>query len=270
MVVSVAKFLQNYLSVFANAVGGLLLAFGGLSGLNPWEDGWVQFALSFPGVVFMIGAALILLGAYAGIRRTRTVGPLLKKLEKYEAMSERLVGTHYDLCSTTLARISRDTFGYGDTERISVYRHRGGNAFQIMGRHSEDITFKRKGRLIYPADQGVLGHAWRHRVATTELPDPHKQSEEYYRVLEDEWNISRRVAEGFTMKSRSLVACARYDLKGIDPVAVVVVESTEVGILEEDRVREAVNGKEGDLIYDFFEMMQPLEPNAEDTHGQGF
>lgn len=238
--------------------------------MNPWHDGFASFALSAPGVVFLAGFALVLVGAIAGVRRTRTVRPLLKKLEQYEALSEQFVGTHYELCSTTLARISRDTLRYGNTERISVYRHRGGNAFQVMGRHSEDMKFKLKGRPIYPADQGILGKAWRQRVATAELPDPHTQPEQYYRVLRDEWGISEQVAKNFTMKSRSLVACARLDAKGIDPVVVVVVESTRAGRIDEDRVTETVNGKDGDLIYDFFEMMEFLEPNLEDTLGEGF
>ena len=262
--------LQDYLPVLASAIGGILLTIGGLSGLNPWQDGLMQAALSGPGVVFLVGVAFVMYGAIAGVRRARTVGPLLEKLKKYEAMSERFVGTHYALCSDTLARISRETFGYGNTERISVYRHRGGNAFQIMGRHSEDPTFKQKGRPIYPADQGVLGEAWRHDVATAELPDPSGNPEEYYRILEEDWNIRREVAENFTMKSRSLVACARYEPKGINPVAVVVVESTKPGIIKKDEVKETVNGTEGELIYDFFEMMQPLEPNVEDSREQGF
>lgn len=268
MLVRFAKLLQR--PVFASAIGGLLLTIGGLSGLNPWQDGLVQVALSGPGIVFLAGIAYVVYGAIAGVKRTHTVGPLLKKLEKYEAMSEQFVGTHYDLCSTTLARMSRDTLGYGDTERVSVYRHRGGNAFQIMGRHSEDPTFKQKGRPVYPANQGVLGEAWRHRIATAELPDPHGDPEEYYQILQSDWSIPKQVAEKFTMKSRSLVACARYEPKGIDPVAVVVVESTKASRIDTDRVKEAVSGKDGDLIYDFFEMMQFLEPNVEDTREEGF
>jgi hypothetical protein len=264
--------IKGYLPEIANAVGGIFLAFSGLAGLNPWEDGLWKFASSRPGAMFLLGAGLILVGTYASVRRTQTVAPLKAELERFQTMLERMTGLHYELCSTTLARISRETFGYGDTERITVYRHRGGNAFQVMGRHSEDPVFKERGRPVYPADQGVLGHAWRHRRASAELPDPQQERERYYRVLEDDWGIDRKVAEDFTMKSRSLVACALFEPKGIDPVAVVVVESTKVGILDKERIAEVidVNVTDGGLIYDFLEMMQPLEPDLQYTRERGF
>jgi hypothetical protein len=269
MVVRLAKWLEDYFVEVATAVGGIFLAYGGLAGLNPWEEGLLEFA-SWAGAMFLLGSVLVFCGTIAGIKRARAARPLQKKLERFEGILEQMVGVHYDLCSTTLARILRDTFRYGDSERISVYRHRGENAFQIMGRHSENPVYKQRGRPIYPADQGVLGYAWRHKTATAELPDPEEHLDQYYQVLEEEWGISRQVAENFTMKSRSLVACAVYEPKNIDPVAVVVVESTKVGILEKDVVVPAImEGKDGDIIYDFFEMMQPLEPDLAYTREQG-
>src|SRR5215203_1102699 len=269
MFARLGRLLDNYLPEIANGVGGLTLTVAGLSGLNPWEDGWVKVASSAPGITFMVGAALVLVGVVDTIKRTQAVVPLQDKLSKFRSMVERLAGLHYELCSNTLARISRETFGYGNTERITVYRHRGGNAFQVMGRHSEDPEHKRRGRPIYPADQGVLGRAWRRRIATAELPDPKEDPDEYYRALE-EWGICREVAEKFTMKSRSLVACTIQEPKGIDPVAVVVVESTKLGILDKDEVVDAMHGSDGDLLYEFFEMMDFLEPDAEYPWEQGF
>jgi hypothetical protein len=66
-----------------------------------------------------------------------------------------------------------------------------------------------------------------------------------------------------------LVACSLYEPKGVYPVAVVVVESTKVGILDKDKVVQAMEGKDGDLIYDFFEMMEPLEPDLGFTRELG-
>jgi hypothetical protein len=270
MFARLGRLLDNYLPEIASGVGGLTLTVAGLSGLNPWEDGWAKVASSAPGITFLVGAALVLVGIVATIKRTQAVAPLKEELRKFQSMTERLVGLHYELCSNTLARISRETFDYGNTERITVYRHRGGNAFQVMGRHSEDPELKRRGRPIYPADQGVLGRAWREKVATADLPDPKANPDEYYRVLEDEWGISREVAEDFTMQSRSLVACTILEPKGIDPVAVVVVESTKVGILDKDEVVEAMRDTDGALLYEFFEMMKYLEPDVEYPRERGF
>src|SRR5215218_1256563 len=128
MFVRLAKWLEDYFPEIANVLGGLILAYAGLSGLSPWDKGLVQFAQSLPGALYIVGAMLIVAGAYAGAKRTRAARPLRERLARFEHTLEQMIGVHYDLCSTTLARISRDTFGYVDTERISVYRHRGGNA----------------------------------------------------------------------------------------------------------------------------------------------
>src|SRR5215210_1123268 len=159
MFVRLVQWLKDYFPEIANAVGAILLASGGLAGLSPWNEGIKQFALSLPGAVFLFGAALILAGTIASTRRSRAMRPLRERLERFEGVLEQMAGVHYDLCSTTLARISRDTLGYGYTERISVYRHRGERAFQLMGRYSENPEFARRGRPIYPANQGVIGRA---------------------------------------------------------------------------------------------------------------
>jgi hypothetical protein len=58
--------------------------------------------------------------------------------------------------------------------------------------------------------------------------------------------------------------------KDIDPVAVVIVESTRVGILDKDGVVEAMRGSDGALLYEFFEMMAFLEPDVEYPWERGF
>lgn len=63
------------------------------------------------------------------------------------------------------------------------------------------------------------------------------------------------------MKSRSCVAKALYEPKGVDRVAVVVVESTQAGILDEDEALPAMETTEGKRIYQFLERKQSLEPD---------
>jgi hypothetical protein len=169
-----------------------------------------------------------------------------------------------------LSVIHKDVLGYGDTERISVYRHRGG-AFQMIGRYSDNPVYRRRGeRAIYPDDEGVIGRAWREESATANLPDPDAEPDLYYEVLENEWNIDRATAEKFTMKSRSYVAKALYEPKGVDRVAIVVVESTEAGILDTDGVLRALETTEGKRIYQFLERKQSLEPDPRYAREEGF
>ncbi len=234
------------------------------------EDPW-WFVTSTPGVVFFIGTALALIGAFVNARRNRALRPLRKRVEKLEGILEQVPGHYYDLCSYALADILRGTLRLDDTERISVYRHRGKGAFQIIGRYSENPKFAQLGRRVYPDNEGVIGHAWEHETATADnLPDPEEEPEHYYQILESEWNIRRETAENFTMKSRNLVACALYEPKGVERVAIVVVESTRVGILDVGKVTQAVKGEEGKRIYLFLEKMQALEPDIEYPMEEGF
>jgi hypothetical protein len=213
---------------------------------------------------------LVLSGTIISTRNALTIRPLRARVKKLEAILEKMPEQYYDMCSHELSNVLRGTLGYGDAERISVYRHRGKGAFQIVGRYSENRRFAQLGRHVYPDNEGVIGQAWEHRTATANLPDPEEEPELYYQTLESEWNISRETAKGFTMQSRSLVACALYEPKGVDRVAIVVVESTQVGILDKDKVVEAIEGQDGRRIYVFLENMQALEPDLEYPMEEGF
>ena len=72
------------------------------------------------------------------------------------------------------------------------------------------------------------------------------------------------------MKSRSVVAKALYEPKGVDRVAIVVVESTEAGILDTDEVLRALETTEGKRIYQFLERKQSLEPDPRYASEEGF
>jgi hypothetical protein len=72
------------------------------------------------------------------------------------------------------------------------------------------------------------------------------------------------------MKSRSLVARALYEPRARERVAVIVVESAEMGILDEEAIVRAIDGTEGERIYEFLERMRSLEPNIEYAREEGF
>ena len=153
-----------------------------------------------------------------------------------------------------------DSWGHGDTERISVYR-REGNSFNMIGRYSENPEYNEPGRTIYPADQGVIGLAWTRGEAAVDLPDFESKPDKYYEVLQADWNIDRTTAEQLTMKSTSYVACALYDPKEVERIAIVVVESEKVGILDKDQIVRDLRGKEGERINEFLENMRSEEPD---------
>jgi hypothetical protein len=264
-----ARWLEAYGSQLTIALGAV--AFASISLIPRVRDeGWLWLVSSTTGVMFLLAAVLTVLGNIFGTRRTRDARSLSERIEELEGILERVRVDYYDQFSFELSNILRGTLSYSDTERISVYRHRGRGAFQMIGRYSENPVYGEPGRTIYPDNQGVIGEAWRSGAASANIPDPREEPQRYYATLENDWNISRETAEHFAMKSRSLVARALYEPRGHERVAVVVVESTEASILDEEKVIRAIDGTEGERIYEFLERMRPLEPDIEYAREEGF
>lgn len=268
--------MPGVLSAIAFAYVGVSLSLGSREESPSW------FVSTLPGVAFMIATIFAVVGVFVNARRNRSirslqeqVGRLQRDLEgvrdDYHTLQEEIRGSHYALCSSELTSILRKALGYSDTERISAYRHRESiGAFQLIGRYSEDPKYNQPGRPMYPEDQGVIRDAWRDGDAVASLPDPETNEEGYYQEQKDEWNIDRSTADSFTMKSREYVACALYEPKGEHRVAVVVVESVKVGILDKDRVLEVIGGEDGESLYDFLETMRPIEPDLRLPIEEGF
>ncbi len=260
------EWLVDYSSVLLTALSGIGFAWVGiLLSSEPEAKGVLTFLSSTPGYIFIVAAVFVVGGSLIGARQARE----LRALKKRTAYLEDQEIDYYEHFAIELKLILKDTWGYGDTERISVYR-RVGNALQMIGRYSENPDYAEPGRSVYPADQGVIGKAWTEETAVADLPDFTAEPERYYEVLEDEWSISRGTAENLTMKSSSLAGCALSDPKGLNRVAIVVVESTEVGILRKDEVLRELQGKEGKRIYEFLEKMKPEEPDLGSARERGF
>lgn len=255
----------DYLSVLLVAASGVGFAFVGiLLNSGPETDGVVVFLSSLPGIIFIVAAVFVVVGSLLGaaqIRELRRLKARVSNLEE-EELDYRQHFAH------ALKITLNDTWGHGDTERISVYRHEG-SSFSMIGRYSENPEYAEPGRSIYPADQGVIGLAWTKGEADVDLPDFESKPEEYYEALQD-WNIDRATAEQLTMKSTSYVACALYDSKGVNRVAIVVVESGKVGILDKDQIVRDLRGKEGKRINEFLENMRSEEPDPGYARNKNF
>jgi hypothetical protein len=260
--------LGDYWPQLAITLGSIGFAAVGIL-LSPPDQGFSWLVTSTPGLVFVCAAVLTLAGSLVVWKRTPGVLSLRGRVAELEALLERAERDYYDQFAVELSVILKDVLGYGDTERISVYRHRGG-AFQMIGRYSDNPVYRSRGRSIYPDDEGIIGRAWREESATANLPDPDTEPDLYYEALKNEWNIDRGTAEEFTMRSRSYVTKALYEPKGVDRVAIVVVESTEAGILDRDEVLRAMETTEGKRIYQFLERKQSLEPDPRYAREEGF
>jgi hypothetical protein len=236
--------------------------------LSPQVEGWRWLLTSWPGLIFVLGVALTLVGNTATWRRERHLGGLQRQITELEGQVAELedkvefrARDYYAQFRMELARVLKEELGYGDNERISVYRHRG-RTFQLLGRYSENPQFDRRTNRLYPDHQGVVARAWEDRAAAElSLPDPEKDEASYFRVLEERWSIDEETARQLTMRSRALIGCAIYEPKGIDREAVVVVESAAVGRITEEEVVRAMEGEAGSRIYEFLEREESNEPD---------
>lgn len=272
--------LGNYAREFwppaATVAGSVAFASVGLI-LSPEAEGWRWLLASWPGRTFLLGAVLALVGAYGTWWREKRLAPLRRRageleerVAELEDRAETRTRDYYAQFRTELARVLNDELGYGDSERISVYRHRG-RAFQLLGRYSENPRHNLRTNRLYPDHQGVVGKAWEERTAAElSLPDPKTDEASYLKVLEERWAIDARTARGLTMRSRALVGCAIYEAKGVDRVAVVVVESAAAGTITEEEVVRAMEGEAGGRIRDFLEREESNEPDPNYARDQDY
>ena len=165
---------------------------------------------------------------------------------------------YFEILDYQLSILANYALGFGDTERISVYKHDDG-MFRLLGRYSKNPVFQKRGRPTYPDDQGCIGAAWRNGEAIVEkLPDPSTDLGEYAGCLHRDWDIPVDVSTGFRMRSRSLAAFALEDTHD-RRIAVIVFESVRTDVLVYDTLREVVKSTENRRLTAFIDKMKPFE-----------
>ncbi len=272
MFVRVAEWLEDYAGDACSAIALILAGYVQVAlSTAAVPGGFYAFSFTGLGYAFYVSVVLVIASVIFNATRTQALRPARKRLSELEGITEQVAASYRKLCDLQLSDILKGELGYGDTERISVYRHRGENVFQILGRYSENPRYADIRRYVYPDNQGVIGIAWEHRTASVDnLPDFDTEPGRYHEVLEQDWNVPRDTAKKLTMKSRSYVAHALYEPTGTYRVAIIVVESTRVSILDEGKVVDAIDNPRGEPINTFLEKMKSLEPNVERNRTAGF
>jgi len=141
----------------------------------------------------------------------------------------------------------------------------------MLGRYSKNPEFCKKGRAIYPDNEGCIAAAWKDGVSVIQyLPDPDSESEAYTSQHKANWNINKQTTKCFRMKSRSYVAIAIED-RHQKRIAVAVFESINAhGALDKDRIKGLLASHEGKRIAQFLDRMKALEPSPSYAHEEGF
>ena len=141
----------------------------------------------------------------------------------------------------------------------------------MLGRYSEGPYFARRGRGVYPENEGCIGHAWRTGEGiATELPDPSTEYDEYVQRMIEDWNIDADALEQMEMKSRLICAIAIRDRTDLHRIAVIVFESTRTNGFSLEDIRKFVNGTQGREMAHLIEVLQSLEPSPDMAKSRGF
>lgn len=227
-----------------------------------------------------LGIACYVLSEVGGWRRSVKLTKLTKDIDSQARENEELrqffeqtQQDYFDLLRDQLLILANDVFHFGDTERISVYKH-DGEAFLMLGRYSKNPDFDKRGRGIYPDDQGCISKAWREGFAFCKpaLPEPNGKNGKaaWKERLEQEWGIPKSVSNNFRMKSRAYAALAIEDVESKRRVAVVVIESTRADRLSFSVIQEEFQIREGKRIARFLKKMELVEPSIRYAHEEGY
>lgn len=278
-VMRAASFLDTFWPQLLSIVGDIVFAVAVTvaSANSPKAADWPLILAA------VAGAVVLLFGHYKSWQRAPQIAALQERVQKLEDSLE-IAKRDYDESiqqarldyrerfEEELRTLARHTLEFGNTERISVYKHVG-QAFVLLSRFSDDPDYtKPSKRGFYPDNEGCIGAAWhRGSMFIPELPDPEKELDSYYQVLKDPWNISRNTAKSFTMKSRSYGAYALNDLKGNRKIAIIVFESVRTNVLDDQKLRTALNtGGVARRIAGFMESERMLEPDPRLAREAGF
>lgn len=141
----------------------------------------------------------------------------------------------------------------------------------MIGRYSQNPEYCRKGRVIYPADQGIINTAWTGGEDFIEnLPDPVVELENYLSILKEQYHISKKTSRSFSMKCRCYYGYAIRDVRQKTRIAVIVIESTRLGIINPDQIRSVLLGGEERRISEILEKIKPVIPDINTAIREGF
>lgn len=182
-----------------------------LSGVATWT-----------GALLLVGAIFVLIGFIGSRARRTTTHTLSGRANRAEAdLAEHAAGVE-SMLRAILVGLLHELNIYRDDTRASIYA-RDGDSFIRLARVSKNPVLKAGGRPSYPADQGVIGLAWREgKASLTKLPEERADWEEKMA----EYGIPAEEARGLRMHCKSIVAL-RVDgpAPEFDPLAIVVYES---------------------------------------------
>lgn len=234
------------------------------------KENWL---FTVPGLLVVVFSIVAVFGSIMALRKTPGIQGLQSNIGKLETQLRESSQAYYEyrektqrdlseMCRHLLICIAAD-LKLTVNERISIYKH-DASSFLLLARWSENNLFCQPGRTSYPDNVGVISEAWRLGEAYhSALPDPKaKRGETAYYRRQNEMGITVDIVQNLKMKSRSYWGLAIREPRGVEKIAVVIVESTGPSLPNREELRRAVEGQ-SKLIAQFVEKMTPLTSSAQ-------
>ncbi|WP_154661124.1 hypothetical protein [Microvirga lotononidis] len=191
------------------------------------------------GWLILIGLIITAAGSIAGFVDKETINKLQDSISSQEEQISLLrdisglaesklqtfrIDTYYVL--SLILRHVADDFGFGVSERVSLYRVSAGKFF-LLARFSEHAEYNRAHRKYYPWGQGVLQKAWEAGWKEARIDANPNNLRRYCGEIHRKFEIPPEVVRALTMKSRVYKSLALNDPRTGERIAILCVESTE-------------------------------------------
>jgi hypothetical protein len=203
------------------------------------------------------------------IRHTK----LLAELDEAKQTRDLVISNAQALCDGYLQDLARSPLAFGtraeNSERITLYVHDSESHFQPVGRFSFNQSFIKRGRPKYPESQGCIGRAWQHGWHFQLLPNARDDEGAWIEEC-NKLGLSKKDAKALNMKSALYCACAIQNNGSPQPVAVIVVESTDSSRYTEDELIKILSDDRKNYIARLIEMLRPWLGDAGEARKKGF
>jgi hypothetical protein len=228
------------------------------------KDGWASSGLGF---TLWSGMVLNIAGEIWKQKRAPRLHQLEKQVSDLETFVREAKLNYENILHRDLAILANE-LKFTTNERISVYKHEG-KAFVMLGRYSANPEFQKKGRKIYADNEGCIGQAYATGSFFKVFSDPGKEWAEYLKE-HIALGLKKKIIQKLTMKSRSYFVKALDDGKFGKRLAVVVFESTQLGILQPTELERKMDENEGYRISEALKILANTEPTPTLASKEGF
>lgn len=167
---------------------------------------------------------------YAGEceKKDKKIGGLCDTISELQVVAKRFNTVHDNLHLIFLRHLEAigNTLNFGRLDRISLYVLDGDKFVQIA-RHSQNPEYKKRGRLVYPIDKGIIAEtrADNELVYHAALPDYGLNPVKYADIMLKEYGMDKNVVDRLTMHPRFMAGLRISSPDGNDWKAVLIVES---------------------------------------------